>query len=61
MKKQFIVNGKVTYPQQEKPITVFYFLQPESGEQFSIQTQNEDEVNAFNYGDTVNVTIEKKE
>lgn len=59
MKKQFLVNGKVTYPQNGGAMTTFYFIQQETQESFSISTTEEAEAEALNYGDIVTVRIEK--
>lgn len=59
MKKQFLVNGKVTYPQNGSALTTFYFIQQETQESFSISTTDEAEAESLNYGDIVTVHIEK--
>ena len=60
MKKQFLVNGKVTYPQNGGAMTTFCFIQQETQESFSISTTEEAEAEALNYGDIVTVNIEKQ-
>lgn len=47
MKKQFLVNGKVTYPQNGGAMTTFYFIQQETQESFSISTTEEAEAEAL--------------
>lgn len=59
MKKQFLVNGKVTYPQNGGAMTTFYFIQQETQESFSISTTEEAEAESLNYGDIVTVRIDK--
>lgn len=59
MKKQFLINGKVTYPQNGCALTTFYFIQQETQESFSISTTDEAEAEYLNYGDMVTIHIEK--
>lgn len=47
MKRNYIVNGKVSYPQ--------------TGEMLTIQTTSQEETDELNYGDTVTLEIKKSE
>lgn len=60
MQKEFIVNGKVTYPQSSGALTTFTFISQLDGDMFSIKTASADDVAELNYGDTVIVTIAQK-
>ena len=59
MKKAYIVNGKVTYPQQGGSLTTFHFTNIETGEIFTLSTSVEAEADSLDYGDNVTLTIEK--
>ena len=59
MKKKYIVNGKITYPQGEQALTNFTFTNVETGEMFSLATSNPTEVDEITYGDHVVIEIRK--
>ncbi len=59
MQKTYLVNGKVTYPQQGGSLTTFHFISPENGGAFTVSTTENAEADSLDYGDKVNVTIEK--
>lgn len=61
MKRNYIVNGKVSYPQNDGVLTTFSFHNPETGEMLTIQTTSQEETNELNYGDTVTLEIKKAE
>ena len=61
MKRNYIVNGKVSYPQNDGVMTTFSFHNPETGEMLTIQTTSQEETNELNYGDTVTLEIKKAE
>lgn len=61
MKRNCIVNGKVSYPQNDGVLTTFSFHNPETGEMLTIQTTSQEETDELNYGDTVTLEIRKSE
>lgn len=61
MKRNYIVNGKVSYPQNDGVLTTFSFHNPETGEMLTIQTTSQEETDKLNYGDTVTLEIKKSE
>ena len=61
MKRNYIVNGKVSYPQNDGVLTTFSFHNSETGEMLTIQTTSQEETNELNYGDTVTLEIKKAE
>lgn len=61
MKRNYIVNGKVSYPQNDGVLTTFSFHNPETGDMMTIQTTNQEETDELNYGDTVTLEIRKSE
>lgn len=61
MKRNYIVNGKVSYPQNDGVLTTFSFHNPETGEMLTIQTTSQEETDELNYGDTVTLEIRKSE
>lgn len=61
MKRNYIVNGKVSYPQNDGVLTTFSFHNPETGDMMTIQTTSQDETDELNYGDTVTFEIRKSE
>ena len=61
MKRNCIVNGKVSYPQNDGVLTTFSFHNPETGEMLTIQTTSQEETDKLNYGDTVTLEIKKSE
>lgn len=61
MKRNYIVNGKVSYPQNDGVLTTFSFHNPETGEMLTMQTTSQDETDELNYGDTVTLEIKKAE
>ena len=61
MKRNYIVNGKVSYPQNDGVLTTFSFHNPETGEMLTIQTASQEETDELNYGDTVTLEIRKSE
>ena len=61
MKRNYIVNGKVSYPQNDGVLTTFSFHNPETGEMLTIQTTSQEETDKLNYGDTVTLEIRKAE
>lgn len=61
MKRNYIVNGKVSYPQNDGVLTTFSFHNPETGEMLTIQTTSQEETDELNYGDTVTLEIKKAE
>lgn len=61
MKRNYIVNGKVSYPQNDGVLTTFSFHNPETGDMMTIQTTNQEETDELNYGDTVMLEIKKAE
>ena len=61
MKRNYIVNGKVSYPQNDGVLTTFSFHNPETGDMMTIQTTSQDETDELNYGDTVTLEIRKSE
>nr|DAZ49941.1 MAG TPA: hypothetical protein [Caudoviricetes sp.] len=61
MKRNYIVNGKVSYPQNDGVLTTFSFHNPQTGEMLTMQTTSQDETDELNYGDTVTLEIKKAE
>ena len=61
MKRNYIANGKVSYPQNDGVLTTFSFHNPETGEMLTIQTTSQEETDELNYGDTVTLEIRKSE
>ena len=61
MKRNYIVNGKVSYPQNDGVLTTFSFHNPRTGEMLTMQTTSQDETDELNYGDTVTLEIKKAE
>lgn len=61
MKRNYSVNGKVSYPQNDGVLTTFSFHNPETGEMLMIQTNSPEETDELNYGDTVTLEIKKAE
>lgn len=59
MKEKYIINGKVTYPQGGEAVTTFTFLNQLNGDMFTMQTLDKNNVNMFNYGDDVEVSVTK--
>ena len=59
MKKKYIVNGKITYPQGETSITNFTFTNMETGEMFSLATKDQAEADEITYGDHVVIEVRK--
>lgn len=59
MKKKYIVNGKITYPQGEQALTNFTFTNVETGEMFSLATSDPTEADEITYGDHVVIEIRK--
>ena len=59
MKRNYIVNGKVTYPTNEGSNTTFTFINKDTGELFNMQTTDDTEANSMTYGDTVVVEVTK--
>lgn len=43
MKRNYVVNGKVSYPQNDGVLTTFSFHNPETGEMLTIQTTSQEE------------------
>lgn len=61
MKRNYVVNGKVSYPQNDGVLTTFSFHNPETGDMMTIQTTSQEETDELNYGDTVTLEIKKSE
>lgn len=61
MKRNYIVNGKVSYPQNDGVLTTFSFHNPQTGEMLTMQTTSQDETDELNYGDKVTLEIKKAE
>ena len=59
MKKKYIVNGKITYPQGEQALTNFTFTNTETGEMFSLTTSDPKEADEITYGDHIVVEMRK--
>ena len=59
MKRNCIVNGKVSYPQNDGVLTTFSFHNPETGEVYAMSTTSQEETDELNYGDTVTLEIKK--
>ena len=47
MKKKYVVNGKITYPQGEGTLTNFTFTNTETGEMFSLATSDPKEADVL--------------
>lgn len=61
MKRSYVVNGKVSYPQNDGVLTTFSFHNPQTGDMMTIQTTSQEETDELNYGDTVTLEIRKSE
>lgn len=61
MKRNYVVNGKVSYPQNDGVLTTFSFHNPDTGDMMTIQTTSQEETDELNYGDTVTLEIRKSE
>lgn len=61
MTRNYVVNGKVSYPQNDGVLTTFSFHNPETGDMMTIQTTNQEETDELNYGDAVTLEIKKAE
>lgn len=61
MKRNYNVNGKVSYPQNDGVLTTFSFHNPETGEVYAMSTTSQEETDELNYGDTVTLEIRKSE
>lgn len=61
MTRSYVVNGKVSYPQNDGVLTTFSFHNPQTGEMLTIQTTSQEETDELNYGDTVTLEIRKSE
>lgn len=61
MTRSYVVNGKVSYPQNDGVLTTFSFHNPQTGEMLTIQTNSQEETDELNYGDTVTLEIRKSE
>lgn len=61
MTRSYVVNGKVSYPQNDGVLTTFSFHNPQTGEMLTIQTNSQEETDELNYGDTVTLEIKKAE
>lgn len=61
MTRSYVVNGKVSYPQNDGVLTTFSFHNPQTGEMLTIQTNSPEETDELNYGDTVTLEIRKSE
>ena len=59
MKKKYIVNGKITYPQGDSTLTNFTFMNAETGEMFSLATTNQAEADEITYGDHIVIEVKK--
>ena len=59
MKKKYIVNGKITYPQGDSTFTNFTFTNVETGEMFSLATTDQTEADEITYGDHIVVEVKK--
>ena len=59
MRKKYIVNGKITYPQGEGALTNFTFTNTERGEMFSLATSDPKEADEITYGDHIVVEVKK--
>ena len=59
MKKKYIVNGKITYPQGDSTLTNFTFTNVETGEMFSLATTDQAEADEITYGDHVVIEVKK--
>ena len=61
MKRNYIVNGKVSYPQNDGVLTTFSFHNHETGEMLTIPTTSQEDTDELNYGNTVTLEIKKAE
>ena len=61
MKRNYIVNGKVSYPQNDGVLTTFSFHNPQTGDMMTIQTTSQEETDELIYVDTVTLEIRKSE
>lgn len=59
MKKKYIVNGKITYPQNDSTLTNFTFTDVETGAMFSFATSDPKEADEITYGDHIVVEVKK--
>ena len=59
MRKKYIVNGKITYPQEDSTLTNFTFTNVETGEMFSLATTDQAESDEITYGDHVVIEVKK--
>lgn len=59
MKKKYIVNGKITYPQGDNTLTNFTFTNVETGEMFSLATTDQSEADEITYGDYITLEVKK--
>ena len=59
MKKKYVVNGKITYPQGEGTLTNFTFTNTATGEMFSLATSDPKEADEITYGDHIVVEVKK--
>jgi betaine-aldehyde dehydrogenase len=59
MKKKYIVNGKITYPQGDSTLTNFTFTNVDTGEMFSLATTDQTEADEITYGDHVVIEVKK--
>ncbi len=59
MRKKYIVNGKITYPQGDSTLTNFTFTNVETGEMFSLATTDQAESDEITYGDHVVIEVKK--
>lgn len=57
MKRTFLTNGKITYPQNGQAMTVFTFINQQTGDMFNITTTDEDEANSIDYGQEVTIEV----
>ena len=59
MLKKYIVNGKITYTQENGALTQFTFTNVETGEMFSLATIDQAEADEITYGDHVTIEVRK--
>ncbi|SUP42223.1 hypothetical protein [Veillonella criceti] len=57
MKRTFVTNGKITYPQNGQALTVFTFINSETGDMFTISTNDDNEANSIDYGQEVTIEV----
>lgn len=57
MKRTFITNGKITYPQNGQALTAFTFINQQTGDMFNISTNDEAEANSIDYGQEVTIEV----